>query len=300
MDLLQLDEPLLDDVGADPVLVVALDGWTDAAGAGSIAAESLLGHPHQRLGNFPSDPLYDYRDRRPQLEIDRGRLGELVWPELAIDVVTPASGPALLLVHGAEPDLLWRTCARDLQDLAGRLGAERYVGLGSVPGPIPHTRPVQVICTGSDEELIDRLGRAHEQVIVPASCQVAWEALFEDAGMTTLGLWARVPHYVAGEYPAATRSLLERFSAHLGTPVDLTPFDAMVEEHRTKLDVAASSSEEVSDHVRQLEQLYDAEVEAERAMGGLGQRPAQLSEDEVPSAEELGAEIERFLRGRAQ
>lgn len=299
MNLLSLQRDL-DDIGPDPVLVVAMDGWTDAAGGGSGAAEVLLEFPRHRLGDFPSDALYDYRDRRPELSIDRGRMDELIWPELVVDLVTPSAGPPLLLVHGAEPDLQWRTTAADLLELAKRTGAERYVGLGSVPGPIPHTRPVQVICTGNDDAAIDRLGRAHEQVVVPASCQAALEALFDQAGLTTLGLWVRVPHYVAGEYPEASRSLLESFSAHLGTPVDLRSFETSVEENRAKLDVAASSSDEVAEHVRQLEHLYDAELEAERAVNGLrGEPRPALQEDEVPSAEELGAEIERFLRGRA-
>jgi hypothetical protein len=299
MELLDVTRSL-DDLGPDPVLVVALDGWTDAAGGGTGAAETLLTFPRERLGTFPSDALYDYRDRRPELEIDRGRMTSLSWPELVVDLLMPATGPRLLLVHGAEPDLAWQTCASDLIDLARRTGADRYVGLGSVPGPIPHTRPVQMITTGNDETALERHGRAHEQIVVPASCQAAWEAMFDRAGMTTLGLWVRVPHYVAGEYPEASRTLLERFSSHLGTPVDLTAFASSVQENRAKLDVAASSSDEVSEHVRQLEHLYDAEAEAERAIDGLSgtSRPA-LSEDEVPSAEELGAEIERFLRGRA-
>jgi hypothetical protein len=299
MELLRVTQPL-DDVGPDPVLVVALDGWTDAAGAGSGAAETLRAFPSERVAEFPPDALYDYRDRRPQLSIDRGRLDQLTWPELVVELVTPPSGPPLLLVHGAEPDLAWQACAADLLELAATVGATRYVGLGSVPGPIPHTRPVQVVCTGNDDEVLDRMGRPHEQMIVPASCQVAWEAMFAAAGLQTLGLWVRIPHYVAGGYPEASRSLLERFSAHLGTPVDLTVFDPLIEENRAKLDVAASSSDEVADHVHQLEQLYDAEAEAERAVGGLGDARPTFTEDEVPTAEELGAEIERFLRGRAQ
>lgn len=297
MDLLRIERPL-EDIGPDPVLVVALDGWTDAGEGGSAAAAALLDLPAERLAAFPSDALYDYRDRRPQLSIDRGVLGQIEWPELVIDLVQAPTGPPLLLVHGAEPDLVWQTCAADLLELAATVGADRYIGLGSVPGPIPHTRPVDLICTGNDAEVIDRLGRAHEQVVVPASCQVAWESLFDEAGMTTLGLWVRIPHYVAGDYPEATRTLLQQLSAHLGTPVDLRPFDALIEENRNKLDVAASSSDEVSEHVKQLERLYDAEQEAEQAVTDMGTGVA-LTEAEVPSADELGAEIERFLRGRA-
>jgi hypothetical protein len=299
MELLQLDHTL-DGLGPDPVIVLALDGWTDAGEGGTAAAEALReAAPTRRVGAFPSDALYDYRDRRPQLAIDRGILGHPRWPELTVSVIQPPSGPALLLVSGAEPDFNWQAIGRDLVELARSVGADRYVGLGAVPGPIPHTRPVQLICTSSDPELVERIGHPHEQVVVPASCQVALEAMLRDAGLTTLGLWVRIPHYVAGEYPEAARALLERFSAHLGTPVDLTLFDDAVSENRAKLDVAASASEEVSDHVRQLERIYDAELEAERlATQAERANGPTLTEEQVPSADELAAEIERFLKGR--
>jgi hypothetical protein len=297
MDLLHIDDPL-DDIGPDPVLVVALDGWTDAGEGGSSAAAALReAFTPRAVGAFPSDGLYDYRDRRPALSIDRGVLGELVWPELRVELVTPPSGPPLLLVSGAEPDLAWRTIGADLIELAERVGATRYVGLGSVPGPIPHTRPVHVICTGSDPDVLDRIGRPHEQVVVPASAQVALEALFRDAGLETVGLWVRVPHYVAGEYPEAARALLEQLSAYLGTPVDLSTFDVEVAEQRSRLDVAAQGSDEVREHVAQLERLYDAEAEAER-LATTTDTASELTESEVPSGDQLAAEIERFLRGR--
>lgn len=298
MELLRLDEPL-DVVGPDPVLVLALDGWTDAGEGGTLAADTLrAAYAPIRLGGFPPDELYDYRDRRPSLTIDEGMLGEPEWPELIVELLAPPTGPPLVLVSGAEPDLAWRAIGADLVELAWRVGTTRYVGLGSVPGPIPHTRPVQVISTSSDPQLIDRFGRPHERVTVPASCQVAIEAMLRDAGLSTLGLWVRIPHYVAGEYPEASRALLERFSAHLGTPIDLSSFDDQVSENRAKLDVAASSSDEVSEHVRQLELMYDAEEAQRQADGDDAPAGPAMSEEQVPSADELAAEIERFLKGR--
>lgn len=299
MDLLQLDLPP-NDIGADAVLVLALDGWTDAGDGGTMAADHLRdAFPGVQLGTFPSDALYDYRDRRPALSIDHGVLGAPEWPELTLELLTPPSGPPLLLLGGPEPDFAWRALAADLIGLCTQVGAARYVGLGSVPGPIPHTRPVQVIATSSDADLLQRIGRPHEQVVVPASCQVALEAEFRDAGIDTLGLWVRVPHYVAGEYPEAARALLEQLSAHIGTPVELHRFDDDVTANRARLDVAAEGSEEVREHVAQLERLYDAEVEAERlaTASGATASPA-ITEEQVPSADDLAAEIERFLQGR--
>lgn len=302
MQLFHFDE-LLDDltdrIGEDPALVLAFDGWTDAGAAGTRAATILReAFPTTRLGAFPSDALYDYRDRRPSLAIRRGDLGRPSWPELIVDVVNPPSGPALILASGPEPDLAWRALASDFTELAATLGAGRYVGLGSVPGPLPHTRPVQLVCTSSSDELRERIGRPHEEVIVPASCQVAIEAELARAGIETLGLWARIPHYVAGEYPAATRTLLEQLSSHLGTPVDLRPLDDEVLSHRQQLDQAAASSDEVLQHVNQLEAMYDAEREAD-LLSPLKTAPA-LREDQVPTADDLAAEIERFLQGRVE
>jgi hypothetical protein len=298
MDILRLDDTL-DGRGQDPVLVLALDGWTDAGEGGTLAADSLRrAFSAARIGGFPSDALYDYRDRRPALAIHDGALGDPDWPELIVEWLAPPTGPPLVLISGEEPDLSWRTIGADLVELAARIGAMRYVGLGSVPGPIPHTRPVQVISTSSDPELLDRIGRPHEHVIVPASCQVALETLLRDAGLTTLGLWVRIPHYVAGEYPEASRALLERFSAHLGTPVDLSAFDAPVNENRARLDVAAASSAEIQEHVRQLEVMYDAELEAERLASFAARDAGGLGDGPVPSGDEIAAEIERFLKGR--
>lgn len=298
MRILELD-PSRPVVRPDPALVLAFDGWTDAGSGGTGAAEHLLDrYPAQRIGRFDPDGLYDYRDRRPELEIDRGRLRTARWPELTVRHLAPSSGPDLLLVTGPEPDLGWRALADDLRSLSDMLGVTRYVGLGSVPGPIPHTRPVQLVCTSNDAALLERLGAPHEQMVVPASAQVALEAELGAHGLTTLGMWVRIPHYVAGPYPEASRALLERLSAHLGTAVDLAGLDDDIEQNRRRLDVAATSSDEVREHVAQLERLYDAQALDEGGPLGIdGQRGAPMNDAEVPTGDELAAEIERFLRG---
>lgn len=295
---LEADTPL---VRPEPALVVAFDGWTDAGEGGTSAARNLLDRfPSEVIARFDPDALYDYRDRRPPLEIDRGRLKEVRWPELTVRHLAPGSGPDLLLVTGPEPDLGWRSLTADLVALSAQHGVRRYVGLGSVPGPLPHTRPVQLVCTSSDPVLLERLGASHEQMVVPASAQVALEAELAANGITTLGLWVRIPHYVAGPYPEASRALLERLSAQLGTDVDLTSLDREIEQNRKRLDVASTSSDEVREHVAQLERLYDAEsVGSEGPLGIDAQRGGPLTDVEVPSGEELAAEIERFLRGDA-
>lgn len=272
------------DLPTDPVLVVAMDGWTDAGRAGSLAAERLMDTWEiSPVGEADGDALYDYRDRRPTLPIDRGLLGDPEWPGLEVMVLRPPGGRPLLVVHGAEPDFSWRGLSADLVELAELAGAKEYIGLGSVPGPIPHTRPPRIVTTSSSEELLEEMGRAHEQVVVPASCQVVLETALRDAGLLTLGLWARIPHYVAGEYPAGAVALLERFTSHLEATVDLSPLERRAEEHREQLDAAAGSSPEILQHIEELEERYDADTD-------------RLALGPLPTGDEIAAELQRFLR----
>lgn len=287
MELLTIDTDLSDAL-RDPVLAVALDGWTDAGQGGSLAADALREQlPARRVGGFDPDALFDYRDRRPVLGIDRGMLDDPEWPSLDVWLLQPDSGPDLVFVAGGEPDFAWRAIARDVVELADMVGARRHLGLGSVPGPVPHTRPVRIIATSSDEALLERVGRPHEQVVVPASLQVILEAALRDAGLTTLGLWARIPHYVAGEYPAGAQMLVQRAAEHLGLPLDAAVFDTDVLEHRTRLDFAASSSPEVTSHIDSLEEAYDADVADSGGLSG-----------PLPTGDQIAAELERFLRSK--
>src|SRR5687767_3328370 len=85
-----------------PSLVAAFDGWVDAGSAATTALAQLIdGAP--AIVRFDSDQLFDYRARRPTLEIIDGRLHELTWPELAIKR-TRVGDRDLLVLAGPEPD----------------------------------------------------------------------------------------------------------------------------------------------------------------------------------------------------
>lgn len=289
MDLLNLDDALPDDL-RDPVLVLALDGWTDAGSGGTLAAEQLRTQwSSRRIGTFDPDSLFDYRDRRPLLSIDQGVLGTPEWPSLDLHLVDVPGGPSVLLVAGAEPDFAWQALSDTLVALAEDVGAKRYIGLGAVPGPVPHTRPVRVITTSSDPVLLDRLGRPHERVVVPASCQVILESAFAASGLTTLGLWARVPHYVAGEYPLGAQVLMQQISDQLGVQLDTTVLDEDVTSNRSRLDVAAAGSDEITEHIESLEQAYDEDLEDDSSGAISGP---------LPTGDQIAAELERFLRNQ--
>ena len=124
---------------------------------------------------------------------------------------------------------------------------------------------------------------------MPAGIQAALEHRFTDLGVPAVGLWAQVPHYVSGfPYPAASVALLD--GPRRGEPASGSRRVSCGEaaaNHRQQLDELVAGNAEHIEMVRQLEQAYDQEESDAQPLGFGG---------DLPSGDELAAEVERFLR----
>src|SRR5262249_58816394 len=120
---------------SEPVVVAAFEGWIDAAGAASTAAD-MLARGGELVATFDGNVLFDYRSRRPTLDVVDGTLTRLVWPALELHRRT-AGGHDLLILHGAEPDFRWKELGDDILALCRQLGVTEWVSLGSIPAALP-------------------------------------------------------------------------------------------------------------------------------------------------------------------
>jgi hypothetical protein len=261
-----------------PVVVAAFDGWIDAGGA-STAVATHVAKDAPALVTFASDRLYDYRSRRPVLDIVDGTLTELTWPEISIKRVR-AGARDLLVLTGAEPDFLWRELGRDVLDVAMRLGVLEWISLGAIPAAVPHTRPVPILATASASGLLRHDEQVGPQGLlrVPAAALSTLEHTVTTGGVPAVGFYAQVPHYVGGSYAAATIAILEHLTRHLGVEIALggLPDEAMAQ--RQRLDAAVAADEDSRTYVGRLESAVDNQ--------------------ELPTGDELVGEIERFLQQR--
>src|ERR1700680_113178 len=103
--------------------------------AGSTAAPELLASGGRRLATFDSDALFDYRARRPTLEIVDGRLAELTWPAIELHH-SRLDDRDVLILTGHEPDFRWQELADDLLELARRFGVAEWISLGAIPAAV--------------------------------------------------------------------------------------------------------------------------------------------------------------------
>jgi len=195
----------------------------------------------------------------------------------------------VLVLVGPEPDHLWRAYAEAVGELAQSFGVRMLVGLGAFPAPVPHTRAASLAATATSQELAESVGVVTGTLEVPAGVLVAIERQFAEIGIPAVGLWARVPHYAAAmPYPEASLLILEGLAKVAGVVVDTAELTDAAEATRQRLDDLTANSAEHSALVRQLEARADAEAEEGLAASGW---------ENLPTADELGAEVERFLEG---
>ena len=273
-----------------PVLVVALEGWVDAGMGASAAINALLSSsPTAVVASFDTESLIDQRARRPIARLEDGVTTELTWPAIRVVAAKDRVGADILFLTGPEPDFRWPTFIDAVVGLVQGLDVRTVVGLGAFPAPTPHTRPVRLASTVPPQsvELAGRVGTVHGTLEVPAGVQAALEVALGQAGVPVIGLWARVPHYVSAmPYPEASAALIEGLCAVTGTVLDSSSLRDSAEASRRQVDELIGANPEHLEMVRRLEAALDSEEVS----------PAGLEMD-VPTGDEIAAELEQFLRG---
>ena len=274
----------------EPVLVIALEGWIDAGLGASNAIGTLLDTiPTEVLATFDTEYFIDQRARRPVARIVDGVTTELTWPEIQMRYGHDGDGADIIFLVGPEPDFHWSDFVDVVTDAAGRFDVRLVVGLGAFPAPTPHTRPVRIIGTApaTSAHLLAVVGSVKGELEVPAGINSALELGFSEVDMEIVTLWARVPHYVASmAYPQASAALIEGLARIGGLTLDASHLRASADEARRRVDDLVTNNPEHSSMVEQLEEAAD-----ETEGTSLG--------DELPSPDELAAELEKFLRGEA-
>jgi hypothetical protein len=268
------------------VLVVALDGFVDAGSAASNAS-AFLRHRWRAepIARLDGDALIDYRARRPTAVVDSGVVRRIDWPEIELLAATLDDGERdVLLLLGPEPDMRWQAFAAAVGAVCRRLGVEQVVQLGAYPAATPHTRPVAVTRARNrvdqvlDFDAVDVTGYTG-----PVNASTVLQAELARHDIPAVGLWAEVPHYIAtNPHPPAALALAERIAGALGVNIDTTELRAAATLHLEQVAEAVAEHDDAASMVTALEEMVDAGED----------------DEELPTGDDLAAEIEHFLEAR--
>jgi PAC2 family protein len=282
--------------GRGPVLVHALEGFSDAGHAIRLASGHLKDALDTELvASFAIDDLLDYRSRRPLMTYKTDHFTHYDDPELSLYALHDSVGTPFLLLAGMEPDLKWERFITAVRLLAERLGVRQTIGLGTIPMAVPHTRPVTITAHSNNRELIGNFTPWISEVQVPGSASNLLEYRMAQHGHEVVGFTVHVPHYLSQtDYPAAAQALLEQVAKTGSLQLPLKALTEAASDIQTKVDEQVEASSEVAQVVAALERQYDAFIAAQ-------ENQSLLTRDEdLPSGDELGAEFERFLAQQAE
>ncbi|MCB5183134.1 PAC2 family protein [Streptomyces antimicrobicus] len=279
------------------VMLYHFEGYIDAGDTGEqIVARLLDTLPHQVVARFDADRLVDYRARRPLLTFRRDRWTDFEAPALEVRIVQDATGAPFLLLSGPEPDVEWERFALAVRQIVERLGVRLSVNFHGIPMGVPHTRPVGITPHGNRTDLMPGHRSPFDEAQVPGSAESLIEFRLGQAGHDVLGVAAHVPHYVArSPYPDAALTALEAITAATGLVLPGVAHALRTEAYRTQTEIdrqIREGDDELVSLVQGLEHQYDAVAGAE-TRGNMIAEPA-----EIPSADEIGREFERFLAER--
>ncbi len=274
---------------AGTVLIVALDGFVDAGNAARLAVEAMReGHDVRTVARFDIDQLIDYRSRRPPLRFDTDHWASYSSPDLDVVALNDSADTEFLMLAGPEPDTQWERFSAAVGQIVERFGVRLVINLTAIPMAVPHTRPIGVTVHGTRRELTEGHEAWFTAADVPGSAVGLMELRLGEAGHDTMGFAVHVPHYLArAEYPQAARVLVDHIGMAAGLYLSTESLSSAAERAEKEIDEQVSASDEVRQVVDALERQYDA-VTAGRASG---------MSDELPSADELAAEVEKFLAG---
>jgi predicted ATP-grasp superfamily ATP-dependent carboligase len=268
-----------------PVLIAAFRGWNDGGQGASLAAGYLAkAWDARRFAEIDPEGFFDFQATRPQVRLEEGLTRRIDWPETVFYHARPEGlGRDAVLLLGIEPNLRWRSFCGLVTGLAGELGVEMVVTLGSLLADVPHTRAAPVTGAASDPDMIERLGLQASRYEGPTGIVGVLHDSCRRAGLPSASLWAAVPHYVSlAPSPRAALALCRRLAELLETDVDVAELEEAAERYSEQVSEAVAADEETSAYVAELEQRADT----------LGD---ELS---LPSGDTLAAELTRFLRER--
>jgi proteasome assembly chaperone (PAC2) family protein len=269
----------------NPVMLVALRGLFDIGAVATSALDWMLKERDATVvADIDPDPFFDFTEERPEQFIDEDGDPQVRWPENEFMIIRyPEGARDMIVLNGVEPHVSWVTFTQSIVKVAQGLGCNLVVSLGAAAEQTPHTRVPLVVGSTTNTELAMRLGLSRPQYQGPTGVAGVMLDALEKANIPSVSLRVGVPHYLMqAQHPKSAAALLQHLQHVLGIPTDHANLMEEMSRWQELHDAAVEGDREASAYVHMLEQRYDQQVERN-----------------IPSGDDLAAELEEFLRGQS-
>jgi len=266
----------------DPIMVIALRGWFDVAGAATDALDRLFAdRVAPVVASIDPDPFFDFTQERPEVYLDEDDDRQVRWPANEFRIARyPGRAHDLVVLSGVEPHLRYATFADCIIEVAEQLGCQVVVTVGAAAEAVPHTRMPLVVGSSTNEGLVRALGLSRPQYQGVTGLVGVLQERLDRRGLPAISLRVGVPHYLGNaKHPKSSAALLRHLEHVLDVPTGHGRLTDDIGRWQSLHDEAVADDMQASAYLRLLEAEYDRRTEAS-----------------LPTADDLAADFERFLR----
>jgi proteasome assembly chaperone (PAC2) family protein len=250
----------------NPVLIAAFGGWNDAADAATTAIKFLIDRwKPLRFGDIDGEEFFLYTETRPTVQFTKGTLRKLIWPggRFLAHTGDPKLDHDIVLYLGPEPQLRWKTFAREFLQVCQHLNISETLLLGAFLANIPHSATVPISGSASHPELIERLGELDvrdSRYEGPTGMIGVIQEILNQANIPTASLWAAAPHYLAATPNIkVTAALLTYLNTFLNVDLDLQDIQSDAVRFDEQITLLVERDPEAREYVRKLEKQAEEE-----------------------------------------
>lgn len=267
------------------MLVIALDGWTDAG----MASTGAVSYIKDKLASdlllaLDDQDYFDLLRQRPIIVLDEQGERDFIWPSIELFGPGPKTTVqekdlSLYFLTGQEPALQWQFLITELLEIIEDRDIQSVIMLGSLAAETPHSRQIKIYKNSQSASVRNTLGIERSNYDGRAGFISVLGHAIEKAGIPTISIWAQVPHYVASmPSPKAALALVNDLEIMLGFTVDHKEILESAFEWEKSVDSFVEGDEDLLNYIAGLERSRDEAVAEEM------------------TTDQLALEFEKFLR----
>jgi len=258
----------------NPCMVIGFSGWMDGGDVSTgtiqylkfkLQAKKFAEIDSQKfyILNFPR-AMSEAAQFRPYTRIKDGLISDFQYPQNEFFYDEKNN---LILFSGKEPNINWDKYANCIFKIAQEFGAKKIFFVGSVAGPIPHTRGIRISCSISCEKQKAELkesGIRFSNYQGPASLTTLLTKLSPEKGIEMTNFVAEIPVYVQTRNPKGIKAVTEKLVQLLKIDIDLTDLSVKSTHFKKRIDGLVHKQPLLAAQIKKLEENYDKEYFEEK------------------------------------
>lgn len=276
-------------VFAGKTLLVAFEGWNDAAESATQAVKLIMDQlDYEAVLAIDPEEYSEFHYARPQVYFDDLGMRQIRWPATELHVpseqtlkLAPELANVSILI-GVEPALKWRAFTAEILEIIADRDIESVLFVGAMLADAPHTRPIQVLASSQSEAARVQFGLEKSDYEGPVGILTVLAQALEAEEIDCVSLWAQVPHYVhQSPSPKVTLALLVEIERLLGFEFDHGSLAEEAFAWERGIDEIAEADEDMASYIGQLEKSADELQSAEGSGDVLAKEFEKFLQNEI-------------------